>query len=180
MRKLGELSKEELHELLEKNDQFKAQVYDWAYQAQMDLQREEGELMGADVFDYHDHYSSFYLTTPKNYGVRNGWSVAHKLDADYMNEDARKLYEKLNRLADELEEMEADELDKNQDEFEERINNVCDKLAEAITYQLRAYEDVSDEQIDFELEQIADGMSYASDWETDGTTVYQHITKEYK
>lgn len=180
MRKLGELSKEELHELLENNDQFKAQVYDWAYQAQMDLQEEEGKLMGVSVFDYHDHYSSFYLTTPTHYGVRDGWSVAHKLDADYMNEDARKLYEKLNKLADELENMEADELDEKQDSYEEQMSDVCDKLAETITYQLCAYEDVSDEQIDWELEQIAEGMSYASDWETDGTKVYQHITKEYK
>lgn len=180
MRKLGELSKEELHELLEKNNDFKAEVYEWAYQAQMDLQREEFELLGADVFDYHDHYSSFYLTTPMRYGVRDGWRVAHKLNADYMNEDVRKLYEELNRLADELENMEADELDEKQDDYEERMSNVCDKLAEAITYQLCAYENVSDEQIDFELEQIADGITGASDWETDGTIVYQHITKEYK
>lgn len=180
MRKLGELSKEELHELLEKNDQFKAEVYEWIYERMMDLQREEGELLHADVFDYHDHYSSFYLTTPTRYGVRNGWSVAHKLDADYLNEDARKLYEELNRLADELENMEADELDEKQDDYEDKMSDVCDKLAEAITDQLRAYENWGEDEIDYELGQIADGLHYASNWETDGTTIYEHITKEYK
>lgn len=179
MRRLEELSKDELHELINKNDEFKAQVYEWGYQAQMDMQEEQYKLMGADVFDYHDHYNSFYLTTPTRYGVKDGYSVAHKLDADYLDDTARKIYEKLNKLADEWENMTTDEQDEHSD-YEERMGELSDALAEAITNDLRCYEDVTDEQIDNELEQIAEGMSYASDWETDGTIVYQHITKEYK
>lgn len=181
MKKLKDLTVEELHELLEKNNDFKAEVYEWAYQAQMDLQREEFELMGADVFDYHDYYSSFYLSVPNHYGVIDGASVAHKLDADYLNEDARKTYEKLNELVDKWEDMTTDEQESNEGiKIEGDIDGYAELLAQQITDQLRAYENVSDEQIDFELEQIADGITGASDWETDGTIVYQHITKEYK
>lgn len=175
MRRLEELSKDELHELINKNDEFKAQVYEWGYQAQMDMQEEQYKLMGADVFDYHDHYSSFYLTIPTRYGVRDELEVAHKLDRDYMTESTAKIYDKFNELADKW-----GELTEDDDELEEELRIAGDALAEAITNDLRCYEDVTDEQIDNELEQIAEGMSYASDWETDGTIVYQHITKEYK
>lgn len=178
MRKLGELSKEELHELLEKNNDFKAEVYEWAYQAQMDLQREEFELMGADKFDYHDHYSSFYLTCPKSYGVKDGKSLRGELDEDYMTEEMKPLYKKLCENADKMDwlEYQCEEYCK----LDEECDDIADKLAELYTDILRSYEDVSDEQIDWELEQIAEGMRWASGWETDGTIVYQHITKEYK
>lgn len=181
MRKLGTMTKEELHELLEKNDQFKAEVYEWIYERMMDLQREEFELMGADVFDYHDHYSSFYLSVPNHYGVIDGASVAHKLTADYLNEDARKTYEKLNELVDKWEDMTTDEQESNEGiKIEGDIDGYAELLAQQITDQLRAYENWGEDEIDYELGQIADGLHYASNWETDGTTIYEHITKEYK
>lgn len=184
MKLLKELSIEELRELNENNKQFSFKVYDIAYEDSMYWQGEEFKLMGAKVFDYHDHYNSFYLTTPTNYGAKDGLSVAHKLDRDYLNEEAQGLYDKLCELKDLYDGMTYDELEewnkKNECDLEEQADELCDKLADNITKMLRGYEDITDEQIEQTLSDIADGYSSMSDWETDGTVVYEHITKEYK
>lgn len=180
MKKLKDLTAEELGALYKHNQQFANAVYEDAFQCNMDLQADEFSNMGAKVFDYHDHYSSFYLTTPMQYGVRNAHAIAHKLNDDNMSDKARYLYDELNKLADEYDNLEADELDERGDEVEERMNNVCDKLAEQLTYDFREYENIDDSQIEATLDGIREGWSYMADWETDGTVVYEHITKEYK
>lgn len=180
MKKLKELSVEELKNLYEHNEQFKNMIWEWAYMGQMELQADEGRLLGIEVFDYHDHYSSFYLTTPMHYGAKDGRAVAHKLDRDYMTKENAELYDELNRLTDELENMEYEEYEDKRDEYDEKIDELCDKLADGLTMQLRAYEDVSDESIEYELDEIRNDFRKASDWETDGTTIYEHMTKEYK
>ena len=177
MKKLKECSSEELQNLYDNNKGFSQAVYERIYEEAMEWQAEEFRLIGARVFGYHDHYSSFYLTTPENGGVKVGYTVAHKLDAGYLSPDAIKLYDELNELYDEWEETEdADSCNL----LENKMDDICDKLAEKITEQLRTYEDITNEDIWEELEQIADGEHYMSEWETDGTAVYQHITKEYK
>lgn len=180
MKTLKELSIEELRELTDKNREFSNKVFEDAYATNIDLQWDEFDLIGAGVFDYHDHYASFYLTTPMHYGVRDGHAVAHKLEPDYLSQVSLALYEELNKLADEYEDLTADELDERGDDLEEQMDDVCDKLAEHLTYELREYENVSEDDIDNVLRLIADGEHYMGDWETDGTTVYEHITKEYK
>lgn len=180
MKTLKELSIEELRELESKNREFSNKVYEDAYATNMDLQEDEFNMIGAKVFDYHDHYTSFYLTTPMHYGVRDGHAVAHKLNDEYLSQISLALYEKLNKLADEYENLTADELDERGDDLEEQMSDVCDNLAEHLTDELREYEKVSEEDIDSILGLIADGEHYMGDWETDGTTVYEHITKEYK
>lgn len=180
MKKLKELSLKELRELYEKNQGFASAVYEDAYSTNMDMQADEFNSMRAKVFDYHDHYSSFYLTTPRRYGVKSGYAVAHELNADNMSDKARRLYDQLNALADEMENLESDELDERQDELEDKMTAVCDNLAEQLTTDFRSYENVCDGDIDSALELIADGVHFMSEWETDGTKVYEHITKEYK
>lgn len=180
MKTLQELPIEELRELARKNQEFSNKVYEDAYANNMDVLNDEFDLVGASVFDYHDHYSSFYLTTPTHYGVRDGHAVAHKLNDEYMSQISRALYDKLNKLADEYENLEADELDERGDDLEEQMSDVCDNLAEHLTSEFRAYENVSEDDFDNILRLIADGDYYMSEWETDGTKVYEHITKEYK
>ncbi len=180
MKKLKELSVEELVGLYDKNNGFNSAVFEQVYEQAMFWQGEEYKLMGAEVFDYHDHYSSFFLTTPMHYGVKDGRAVAHKLDREYMTKENAELYDELNRLTDELENMECDEYEDKRDEYDEKIDELCDKLADGLTMQLRALETIDMEHVRDELQMIADGEHYMSEWETDGTTVYEHMTKEYK
>lgn len=108
MKKLKDLTVEELGALYKHNQQFANAVYEDAFQCNMNMQTDEFNNMGAKVFDYHDHYNSFYLTTPMQYGVRNAHAIAHKLNDEFMSDKARHLYDELNKLADEYDHFEAD------------------------------------------------------------------------
>lgn len=178
MKKLKELSLKELRELYESNQGFASAVYEQVYEQAMFWQGEEFKLCGADKFDYHDHYSSFYLTCPMSHGVKDGKSLRGELDEDYMTEEMKPLYKKLCENADKMDwiEYQCDEYNK----LDEECDELADKLAELYTDMLRALETIDTEYIQEELQAIADGERYMSEWETDGTKVYEHITKEYK
>ena len=180
MRKLGEMSLQELQDLYDKNKDFAREVDERVMNIQYETQSEQFDLVGAKVFDYSNHYTSFYLTTPMHYGAKDGWSVAHKLNRDYMADSTAQIYDKLNALADELENMESDELAENKDEYENRMNNICDALAEALTNDLRCYEQFDKHDVENYLQAVADNLYRMSEWETDGTVVYEHVTWEYK
>lgn len=177
MKRLKELTIEELKDLYNKNGEFANKVYEKVYEDAMLSQEIEFKAMGAEVFDYNNHYSSFYLSTPKVYGGKAPEKVAGKLDRDYLTEENAKLYDKLCELNAIMED--AEEWDEDREEYNEMIE-VCDKLADGITEQFRAYENIEDDQIDSELEAIAEDWTNMSDWETDGECVYEHITEVYK
>lgn len=180
-KKLSELSKSELQKILKENREFESAVYESAYEDAMRGQEIEFEEMGARVFDYSDHYSSFYLSTPLVYGVKAPEKVAGKLDADYMTDENSELYKKLCDKMNQWENMTTDEQETEEGEavYNEACE-LCDELADGITKQLRAYEDITDEQVAQVIEDIADGNSYMSDWTTNGAQVFEHITKIYK
>lgn len=181
MKKLYELKKSELKNLYETNDEFSNAVYSYAYDDAMVAQGDEYDALGADVFEWHDHYTSFYLTTPKVYGGKAPEKVAGNLNADYMTPENAELYAKLCAKMDEWENMTTDE---QEEEKGEQVYNdaceLCDELADGITAQLRAYEEITDEQIDAVLDYITDNACYMSEWETDGAKVFEHITKIYQ
>lgn len=177
MKKLYELEKNELKNLYETNDEFSNAVYSYAYDDAMVAQGDEYDALGADVFEWHDHYSSFYLSTPKVYGGKAPEKVAGNLNADYMTPENAELYAKLCELNDKMEN--AEEWDEERPEYEE-MTKLCDELADGITAQLRAYEEITDEQIDAVLDYITDNACYMSEWETDGAKVFEHITKIYQ
>lgn len=181
-RMLKDLSDKELKELYKNNHDIQEQAWRDAYDCSMELQREEGEQMGAEVFDYHDHYSSFYLTTPIRYGTKCPELVAHRLkDPDYLTKDNAKLYKKLNDLIDKWEDLTYDEQQEEKGEqiYDEAIK-ACDELAEGVTTQLRAYEDINDEHVldDF-LFNASEG--YMSEWTINKEgVVTETIYKTYK
>ena len=180
-KKLSELSKSELQKILKENREFEGAVYEYAYEDAMRGQEIEFEEMGARVFDYSDHYSSFYLSTPRVYGTKAPEKVAGALDADYMTDENSKLYKKLCDKMNQWENMTTDEQETEEgDAVYNEACELCDELADGITKQLRAYEDITDEQVAQVIEEIADGNSYMSDWTTNGTQVFEHITKIYK
>lgn len=180
MKKLKDLTSEEIKKLYEKNQGFKDLILNYIYDEKNMLQGEEAENIKTDVFEYHNHYSSFYLATPCFYGVKDGHKVAHKLDEDYLNEENAAIYKELNATADIYENLDAEELDAQGEELEEKMNVLSDKLADGITRQLREYENITELGVDGALDFISDDMSPFSDFDTDGVKVYEYITKIYK
>lgn len=176
MKKLSELSMEELKSLYDKNQDFQNFINERVYEDAMSAQEEEFDLMGAEVFDYHDHYNSFYLTVPKENGIASPEKIAGALDVDYLNIEYLHLYKKLCELNNIMENREVWNIDcKEYEEMEE----LAEKLADGITEQLRAYEEIQDEQIKAELEMIHDGF-YSYDMETDGEKVFYTTVKIMK
>lgn len=182
MKRLKDLSKEELKNLYENNEEFRDLCINEAYNNSMSAQAQEGELLGVSVFDFHDHYNSFYLRTPEIYGAKTPESVAGKLDADYMTPENAKLYKKLCDLDKKYSNFDYEQLQtKKAEQIYDKMTEICDELADGLTDQLRAYEDVSEEQV---LEDLSlyceEGYGYMSEWKTDGKKVYQEITKVYQ
>lgn len=179
LKELKELSIEELKNLYKNNQGFSELVYNLAYEDAMNAQAEQGELIGAKAFDMHDYYNSFYLTTPRHYGAKDGLSVAGALDIDYLNNEAAGLYKELCEIKATYENLTAEELDEQGEELEERANKLCDELADVITEDLRAYENITELNIDATLDLIRDG--YILDgFKTDGQKVYEYVTKIYQ
>lgn len=177
MRKLKELTLDELHQLYDTNREFRAVIWDNCYEDNMYWQGEETkEIFGRNnsTYEYHDNYSSFYLRV-KDYER----FVDSIKDTDYLSPESIELYGKAKELSDKWNAMDYDEQDENEELYHE-LEQAADALMASIEKQLRDYEDVDDEQIDDMLQQIKDGGHYMSDWETDGEKVYEHITKEYK
>lgn len=179
MRKLKDLSKEELRELYRKNGAFQSYAYDQSYERMMFEQEEEARALNTKVFDWHSHYTSFYLSTPVCYGAKEPERVAHNLDPVYMTIENREFYEELNKLTDEWENMTYDEQEEHE-EIYDRMIEVCDKLAEGLTDQLRQYERLEE---DFVLEELEDdvAMGYYDNFSVDEEgKIYEETTKIYK
>lgn len=163
---IKDMTKEQLVELI-KNNKWLEQQIDELVQEQISwAQSEEFKEMGADVFDYHDHYASFYLTAPRHYGAPDGHSVAGKLQRDYLNAENMKLYDELCELADKWDNMAYDEQDENRD-IEAKMDELAERLAQGVTDQLREYESMETwiETRNQELEMILGGDRYLSDLE---------------
>ena len=171
MKKLKDLTKEELLALEAGNKWLAERIDELATDDASMVQADEFELMGAKVFDYHDHYSSFYLTTPMVYGAKAPEKVAGALDRDYLSEEQAKLYNRLCELNKAMED--AEEWDEERPEYAEMVE-VCDKLAESITESLREYEDYSGYR-DEKLEAILSGDSWLSDLETEDGRIKQVV-----
>lgn len=179
MKKLSELNKEELNELYKNNGEFQSYVYEQAYERMMFEQEEEAKSLNTKVFDYHNHYTSFYLSTPIKYGAKEPERIAHNLDADYMTVENSELYEELNKLTDEWENMTYDEQEEHEELYDKMIE-VCDNLAEGLTEQLRVYENPNEEDILDMLDEDA-AMGYYDNFSVDEDgKVYEETTKVYK
>lgn len=177
MKKLHELSLDELKALYEKNGDFQNEILESIYQGNMYCQSDEYEqIFGKNnrTVEYHDHYNSFYLTVKDHENFINEIN-----DPDLLTVDGLELYKKAKELSDKWANMTYDEQDENSDLYDE-LEETNNKLIEEITDQLRTYEDIDKSQIEQELQVIADNMSGMGDWETDGEKVYQTVVKVYK
>lgn len=171
---INELSKDEIKKLMGKNKWLEDKVYEYAYEDAMRAQNEECKLMGAEAFEYHDHYNSFYLTTPTIYGAKAPEKVAGKLDAEYMSEEDAKLYKELCELIDKWENMTTDEQDEHEDVYD-KASELCDKLAEHLTTYFRGFEDITDEQIDQVIDEMIEGYCWLGELEVEDGKIKEVI-----
>lgn len=169
---INELSKDEIKELIANNKWLEDKVYECAYEDAMWAQSEEYKLMGADAFEYHDHYSSFYLTTPCVYGAKAPEKVAGKLDAEYLSEEDAKLYEELCELNGKMED--AEEWDEEREEYA-RMTEIADELAEHLTTYFRGFEDITDEQIDQVIDEMIEGYCWLGELEVENGKIKEVI-----
>lgn len=171
---INELSKDAIKELMGKNKWLEDKVYEHAYEDAMLAQSEEYKLIGAECFDYHDHYSSFYLTTPTGYGAKAPEKVAGKLDAEYLSEEDRKLYNELCELIDKWENMTTDEQDEHEDVYN-KASELCDILADHLTAYFRGFEDITDEQIDRVIDDMIEGYCWLGELELEDDKIKEVI-----
>lgn len=181
MKQLKDLTSDELYDLFKNNKEFNALCYELAYNYSMEQQSIIFNDINCKVFDYHDYYTSFYLTTPMVNGVKAPEQVAHELDETYMNDKSVELYNKLCAKVDEYENMTIDEQETDQGyALYDEACKLCDELAENLTTELREYENIDEQEcFDFIYSDIND-YSSMGEYETDGEKVYEHITKVYK
>lgn len=169
---INELSKDAIKELMANNKWLEDKVYNEAYESAMWAQSEEYKLIGAGVFEYHDHYNSFYLTCPKVYGGKAPEKVAGKLDAEYMSEEDAKLYKELCDLNETMES--AEEWDEDRPEYE-RMTEIADELAEHLTIYFRGFEDITDEQIDQVIDDMIEGYCWLGELEVEDGKIKEVI-----
>lgn len=184
MRKLKELTLEELKELYKSNHEFSNLVYEHAYSNNMLALEDWGELSKVTkVCDMDCTSYATYILTPKRNGEREGLAVAHKLDKDYLSEEEAKLYDKICELSDLYNNMtydEQEEWEKKNGDLREQADDLCDRMCSLLTQDASDYENVEEGDIDFVLEEIIEESSYMSEFETENGIVYQTIRKEYK
>lgn len=169
---INELSKDAIKELMANNKWLEEKVYDEAYESAMWAQSEEFKLIGADAFDYHDHYSSFYLTCPTIDGSKSPEKLVGKLDAEYMSEEDAKLYKELCELNDKMED--AEEWDETRPEYD-RMREIADELADHLTTYFRDYEDITDEQIDQVIDDMIEGYCWLGELEVEDGKIKEVI-----
>lgn len=166
-----DMTREQVAKLRASNKWLDEKISEQAWDDAMWQQGEEFKLLGATAFDYHDHYSSLYLTCPTVGGGKAPEKLVGKLDTDYMSEEDGKLYKELLKLNEKMED--AEEWDEDCPEYA-RMIEIADTLAEHITEQLRAYEDTTsyEEQI---IDDIADGYNWLGELEVEGGVITEVV-----
>ena len=169
MKKLQELTKEELKALYNENRGFQSKIWEGCYEGNMLMQSEEyKEIFGENnkTIAYHDHYTSFYLTI-----TDHDHFVESIENPDMLTVEGRDLYNKAKELAEKWNNMDYDAQDENSGPYGD-LEETQNKLLQEIEDQLHGYESIEDSQIEEELGLIAEGVSGMSDWETDGKKVF--------
>lgn len=134
---LKDLSKQELYDLCEKNDNFMEQFYERVYEDNMHWQEEEGKnMLGIEYYKYidiRDNYNSFYLV------LKDWHRFIDNLDSDYLCEEGKELYDYIIKKRDVLYNMDA--YSDNYDNLEEHLENKCKELLKICEEQLHEYEE---------------------------------------
>lgn len=179
MKKLQELSVEELQALLKTNHKFEAAVAEAVYEDQMFWQGEElNEIFGKGnrTFEICDNYSSFYFS------LRDIENFTQSIiGTDYLTNDNLELYNVAKSYAEKWDAMTYDEQQEVSDEWYSEFQTAVENLCRGIEDQLHEFERITDGAIADYLDRITSGEVAFADWEVDENGVcYEHITKIYK
>lgn len=169
-------------EIILNNEDLKENVWNSCYEKNMELQRENGELMfGVDshkYIDIRDNYDSFYLV------LKNWHNFIDNLDSDYLCDKGFELYNKIILLKNEYENIDIAEEEEKFDELEEELEEKCKELLKICENQLHEFEKINDDTLkdylEFELEEN-DLFSDLYIIDNDYSKVYEDInyTKEF-
>lgn len=181
MKKLNELTKDELKSLYEKNHDFQNAInercYDtlnfWQEDTLQNIFTENGRERG---FRYYDNYNSFYYRLTDAEAFVNGLNDGI---GDYFSESDRPVYEKMLKLADEYWNMTTDEqLDEKGEKLYAELEESAKKVLQAIEDMLHADEDITDDLVESEIESALD---YMGEYELDDDgTIHTHIEVLWK
>ena len=173
MKKLKELSLEELRKLYRENSDFQNALDEGLYEGLSFQAKDEYSIFftkDAKGFRYNDNYSSFYYTLTDAEAFVNG--LNDDLD-DYFDKETLPVYKKMKKLADKYWNMDYDEqLDEKGEKVYEELEEACKIVLSFIEKQLHCFEEITDDLLDSELEYIMSGDSYMSDYETDMEKIY--------
>lgn len=135
---LSNLSFEELKALYNSNRNFAEYVDEYAQVDANIVAEDQFELVGARAFGVDSTSYAWYLLTPRREGTSAPFEVAKMLDEDYLDDNSKELYHKLNELYDAyMDTTDYDEMDRLKEEAEK----VCDDLATSVHDMLVEYED---------------------------------------
>ena len=182
MKKLNELSFDELKKLYNNNNDFSVLIYEKVYENNMFWQEDlYYQFFGKNRDDgvkHNSHYTSFYLTISD---AEKFWkNIRETLETDYLTDEAKKVYESGVKIYEKWENMTWDEQEEDDggtlwDEMETEAK----KLLEYLESDLHQFENITDADIDNYLQAIIDDAVYMGDFETDGEKVFENITKVY-
>ena len=178
MKKLYELTKDELKKLYNANTEFRQKVWWNIYDDHMYWQNDRyNEYFEKDArgFKYNDHYNSFYYTlTDAEQFVGSLRETAR----DYFDTEAQKHFDKMFDLYNKWQNMTWEEQDENEEVYSE-LETEAEYILKCIEDDLKSFEDITEDDEENALQEIIDGEIY-SDWETDGEKIYYtetHILK---
>ncbi len=178
MKKLQELTRDELKSLYGKNTEFRLAIDQFVYDENGLLSQDRyNEYFEKDArgFKYNDHYTSFYYTLTE---AEEFVGSVKKTARDYFEEEAQKHFDKMFDLYEKWENMAWEEQDENEKVYLD-LEAEAEYILKCIEDDLKSFEEITDDEVESVLDLIIDGV-YMSDWETDGEKVYweeTHILK---
>lgn len=153
---INELETEKRNYIIKLNKKLVNQLQEELYESQMDQQYEASKIIMNDdalkAIDYHDNYNSFFYTL-------NNWrKFVVNIDADYLTEDARVIYDNIIKRIEELDnEEDSEKYYKLDDELETETKKV---LKDVENY-LHDFEDYPSED---DAIQYADEMEHLENY----------------
>lgn len=163
---INKLEENKRNELIKNNSKLISQLREDLYESQMNQQYEDSKIIMNDdalkAIRYHDDYNSFFYTL-------NNWrKFIVNIDADYLTEDARVIY---NNIIKRIEELDNEEDSEKYYKLDEELETETKKVLKDVEDYLHRYEEYpsEDDAIEYadEMDQLED---YYIEEREDGTS----------
>lgn len=176
MKKLYELTKDELKKLYNTNTEFRQKVWLDIYDDHQSWQNDRyNEYFEENPrgFKYNGHYNSFYYTLTD---AEQFVASLRETACDYFfDTEAQKHFDKMFDLYNKWQNMTLEEQDENEEVYL-KLETEAKYILKCIEDDLKSFEDITEDDEENTLQEIINGEIY-SDWETDGEIVYEKNIK---